>query len=497
MDGFETARIIRGRERSRHVPIIFVTAYIREDIDILTGYSLGAVDFLFKPIVPEVLRAKASVFVELQQRTAEVSRQAGQLRELERREGERRLQEERQRWEAESLREENRRKDEFLAVLAHELRNPLSPMVTGLELIKVYGIEHEGLERVRTSMERQVHHLIRLVDDLLDVSRISRGKINLRRETVNLGRVVEQAVESTRPVLDERRHELELETCPEPLHLMGDAVRLTQVVANLLHNAARYTDPGGRVRLSCGRDGDDAVLRVADNGRGIDSEMLNRVFEMFVQAENGGGGLGLGLTLVQRLVELHGGRVRAFSEGPGKGSEFIVRLPLAEVVPDGQVESAGEELGEEEGALRVVLVEDQDDVRDALEALLHSWGHHVESAADGIAGVELILERRPDLALVDIAMPGLDGYSVARRVRAQLGSNAPRLVALTGFGREEDRDRARRAGFDAHITKPAVPKDLRRVLRSYTDGPTRDQHPTVERQAGEAPGAGAAGTRGR
>src|SRR5688500_1917677 len=489
MDGFETARIIRGRERSRHVPIIFVTAHIREDIDILTGYSLGAVDFLFKPIVPEVLRAKASVFVELQQRTAEVARQAGQLQELERREGERRLQEERQRWEAESLREENRRKDEFLAVLAHELRNPLSPMVTGLELIKVYGIEHDGLERVRASMERQVHHLIRLVDDLLDVSRISRGKINLRREPVDLARVIEQAVESTRPVLDERRHELEVEACPDPMHLMGDAVRLTQVVANLLHNAARYTEPGGRVRLSCGRDGEDAVVRIADNGRGIDPEMLGRVFEMFVQAENGGGGLGLGLTLVQRLVELHGGRVRAFSEGPGKGSEFIVRLPLAEVVADGQHEATGEEPGDEGGALRVVLVEDQDDVRAALEALLHGWGHHVESAADGIAGVALILDRRPDLALVDIAMPGLDGYSVARRVRAQLGSNAPRLVALTGFGREEDRDRARRAGFDAHITKPAGPKDLRRVLRSYTDGPTRDRHPTVERQAGEAPGA--------
>ena len=488
MDGFETARIIRGRERSRHVPIIFVTAYIRDDIDILTGYSLGAVDFLFKPIVPEVLRAKASVFVELQQRTAEVARQSIQLQELERREGERRLQEERQRWEAESLREENRRKDEFLAVLAHELRNPLSPMVTGLELIKVYGIEHEGLERVRASMERQVHHLIRLVDDLLDVSRISRGKINLRREPVDLGRVIEQAVESTRPVLDERRHQLEVEDCHEPMRLVGDAVRLTQVVANLLHNAARYTEPGGRVRLSCGRDGEDAVVRVADNGRGIDPEMLGRVFEMFVQAENGGGGLGLGLTLVQRLVELHGGRVRAFSEGPGKGSEFIVRLPLSQGLLDGELDPTSEEAGDESGerALRVVLVEDQQDVREALEALLHGWGHQVDSASDGIEGVALILHKRPDLALVDIAMPGLDGYSVARRVRSQLGSSAPRLVALTGFGREEDRDRARRAGFDSHITKPAVPKDLRRVLRSYTDGPTRDAHSSLERQAGEA-----------
>jgi CheY-like chemotaxis protein len=353
-------------------------------------------------------------------------------------------------------------------------------MVTGLELIKVYGIDHEGLDRVRTSMERQVHHLIRLVDDLLDVSRISRGKINLRREPVDLGRVIEQAVESTRPVLDERRHELEVERCPEPMHLIGDAVRLTQVISNLLHNAARYTEPGGRIRLSCGRDGEDAVVRIADNGRGIDPEMLARVFEMFVQAENGGGGLGLGLTLVQRLVELHGGRVRAFSEGTGKGSEFLVRLPLAEVelrdqgLADAALGEGVEDLG---AALRVVLVEDQDDVRDALEALLLGWGHHVDSAADGIQGVDLILRLRPDVALVDIAMPGLDGYAVARRVRAQLGGNAPRLVALTGFGREEDRERAHRAGFDSHLTKPATPKDLRRVLRSYTDGPTGDHGP--------------------
>jgi CheY-like chemotaxis protein len=296
-------------------------------------------------------------------------------------------------------------------------------------------------------------------------------------------------VESTRPTIDERRHELEVEHCAEPLMLVGDAVRLTQVVANLLHNAARYTEPGGRIRLSCGRDGDDAVVRIADTGRGIDPEMLGRVFEMFVQAENGGGGLGLGLTLVQRLVELHGGRVRAFSEGAGKGSEFLVRLPLADVESLGEEADAQGDASEEndEAALRVVLVEDQDDVREAMEALLRGWGHHVESASDGIQGVDLILSRRPDLALVDIAMPGLDGYSVARRVRAQLGANGPRLVALTGFGREEDRDRARRAGFDSHLTKPAVPKDLRRVLRSYTDGPTRDHQSNVERRgSGEA-----------
>jgi CheY-like chemotaxis protein len=293
-------------------------------------------------------------------------------------------------------------------------------------------------------------------------------------------------------VIDERRHELEIEPCPDHMHLMGDAVRLNQVISNLLQNAARYTDPGGRIRVSCGRDGEDVVVRVADTGRGIAPEMIDRVFEMFVQSEDGGGGLGIGLTLVQRLVELHGGRVRAFSEGKGKGSEFLVRLPLIEVeVPAEAAGPAGEPAADEHlgGSMRIVLIEDQDDVRDALHALLEGWGHEVVAAADGVEGVDLILDRRPDLALIDIAMPGLDGYAVARRVRAKLGRNAPAMVALTGFGREEDRERARRAGFDSHLTKPAVPSDLRRILRSYTDGPARDHEPTVQRQdPAESPG---------
>src|ERR1044072_2452225 len=320
MDGFETARVIRERPRSRHVPIIFVTAYNREDTELmLRGYSLGAVDFLFKPIVPEVLRAKAAVFVELQNRTAEVQRQAEMLREMERRELERRLHEERQAWEARALREENQRKDEFLAVLAHELRNPLSPLVTGLELIKCYDIEHDGLDRVRESMERQVRHLIRLVDDLLDVSRISRGKIALRLEPVELGRVLHQAMESAEPLLAERHHELVGGACGRQLGVHADQVRLTQVVANLLHNAARYTDPGGRIEVSCGRHGRFAVLRVADNGRGIAPQMIDRIFDIFVQEREGGGGLGLGLTLVHRLGELPGGGVAGYDGGRGAG----------------------------------------------------------------------------------------------------------------------------------------------------------------------------------
>jgi two-component system, sensor histidine kinase len=470
MDGFETARIIRQRGRSRHTPIIFVTAYSRDDTDILRGYGLGAVDFLFKPIVPEVLRAKAAVFVELQQRTAEVRRQAERLGELERRELDRKLAIERQSWEAEALREESRRKDHFLAVLAHELRNPLAPLVTGLELIRHYGIEHEGLERVRASMGRQVRHLMHLVDDLLDVARISEGKVVLRKEPVELNEVVAQAVETVRPLLEERRHELELVASATPLHLVADGVRLTQVVANLLHNAARHTDPGGRIRLSWSCDSDQAVVRVADNGQGIAPELRDRIFEMFFQEREGGLGLGLGLTLVDQLVTLHGGTVRAYSAGRGQGSEFVVRIPIesCETAESGEPrasEAVPEDAAEEAHGLRVVVVEDERDIRQALGALLESWGHEVQLAEDGRRGVDLILKERPDVALIDIAMPGLDGYAVARQVRGELGAGAPRLVAVTGFGREEDRQRTRSAGFDDHLVKPATPVDLRRALR--------------------------------
>jgi two-component system, sensor histidine kinase len=465
MDGFETARLIRQRSRTRHTPIIFVTAFSRDDADILHGYSLGAVDFLFKPIVPEVLRAKASVFVELQQRTAEVQRQAERLRELERLEAERRLTAERQRWEAEALREENRRKDEFLALRAHELRNPLSPIVTGLELFRQFGVPDDALERVLGSMERQTRHLVRLVDDLLDVSRVSQGKIELQVERLELSPLLRQAVDSVRPLVEEHGHRLVVEEVDGGLVIDGDAVRLVQVISNLLNNAARYTDRGGEIRLSLARDGQQAVLRVADNGRGIAAEMLDRIFDIFVQEREGGKGLGLGLTLVRQLVELHGGRVRAFSQGRGKGSEFVVRLPLADAAA-GEASDAADAADEApQPGLRVILVEDEEDIRHAMQALLESWGLDVEVAADGGQGLDLILAQRPDVALVDIRMPGLDGYAVARRVRRKLGSASPRLVALTGFGREEDRRRAREAGFDAHLIKPAAPRDLRRALK--------------------------------
>ncbi len=467
MDGFETAQLIRQRERSQHVPIIFVTAYSREDREIIHGYNLGAVDFLFKPIVPEVLRAKASVFVELQERTREVRRQGERLRQMERKEHERTLAAERQRWEAEALREESDRKDQFIALLAHELRNPLAPLVTGLELMLQFGIDHDELERVRRSMARQVSHLVRLVDDLLDVSRVSQGKIDLQFARHDLTDLVEQAVDSVQSDAEDKGQELTVNVASDTLVVEGDGVRLVQVISNLLSNAVRYTPEGGSIRVSCAADGEDALLRVADTGCGIEPEMAERIFDMFVQERKGGKGLGLGLTLVKQLVDLHEGTVRVFSQGAGQGSEFVVRLPRVEgeaSQPDVPEDSA------DLPRLRIAVVEDEEDVAQALQALLESWGQEVRVARDGQQGVEMITSWRPDLALMDIAMPGLDGYSAAEELRRTLPHEALRLVALTGFGRKEDRRRAHHAGFDDHLVKPAAPRALRRVLRSHHDG---------------------------
>jgi signal transduction histidine kinase len=476
LDGFQTAEMIRRRPRSRHVPIIFVTAHEREEQEILRGYDLGAVDFLFKPIVPEVLLSKVSVFVQLQERAAEIQRQADLLRDLERLELTQRLAAERREWEAGVMRQESRRKDEFLALLAHELRNPLAPLVTGLELIRGYRIDHSDLGRVCRSMERQVNQLIRLVDDLLDISRISEGKVTLQRGRVDLIEVIEHAVDSTTPVITEHRHRLVVERCGErPLEVDGDEVRLAQVVANLIHNAARYTPPRGTIRLALEREGDQAVIRVVDNGRGIAPEMLERVFDLYVQEQPCGLGLGLGLTLVRQLVAIHGGAVQALSEGRGKGAEFVVRLPLLAPLPAaaGRSRESSPALAVLPAAvepLDVVVVEDEKDLRDALEELLTGWGHRVRVAEDGERGLAEILADPPAVALVDVSMPGLDGYTVASRVRSTLGPRSPTLVAITGFGREEDRTRSRQAGFDTHLVKPARAEQLRDVLRRrHTD----------------------------
>jgi signal transduction histidine kinase/CheY-like chemotaxis protein len=692
MDGFTTAELIRGRDKTRHTPIIFLTAHNQTDSHQLRGYGLGAVDFLFKPIVPEILRSKVQVFVDLHRKNQELRRQAALIRAAEQRENERRIGEARQRWEAEALREQmetqraaagamakkaeelahavaardeaaraltrsnarlsllsdtanrllmgqephtlardvferltrhldldfygyrelddtgellslraavgvgaayceryatvrvgettagqaardrhvvivdadnleevapgaavreldssacavfpliahdrligtlafgtrrrprfsteelavmqmvadqvaialerdrlvkelqsrnvqladaDRRKDEFLAMLGHELRNPLAPIVNALHVIGHVAGEDSSLAKAHKTMERQVRHLVRLVDDLLDVSRITQGKIELRREKADIRAIIEQALTIARPLIVAREHYLSVNLPDEPIEVVADVTRLTQVIANLLNNAAKYTNRGGSIELLVVRGSDEeVVISIKDTGIGLKADMLPRVFDLFVQAEHAtdraAGGLGIGLTLVKRLIQLHGGDVVAKSDGPNRGSEFIVTLPLgtmqaaegespAEVyAPSPQPEyfsAAGE-------SLDILVVEDNADIRETLKELLEICGHKVTLAEDGNSGIAAASNgTRHDVALIDIGLPGKDGYDVARElssIRKKNGHNM-RLIAMTGYGQAEDRRRAIEAGFDDHLVKPVDPETLTKILSS-------------------------------
>lgn len=329
MDGFELAELMRGTERTRRVPIIFLTAGNPDQQRKFRGYEAGAVDFLYKPIDPHALRSKADVFFELWRERQEVARQRDELQAAAAEKA--RLLDEARR-AADALREADRRKDEFLATLAHELRNPLAPIQNGLQILNL-NPPAEAAARTRAMMKRQLTHMVRLVDDLLDISRVTSGKVRLRPEPTDVRAAVEAAVEATRPTVEAGRHALTITLPDEPLPLTADPTRLAQVVGNLLTNAAKYTPPGGRIEVSAARDGGFAVVRVADNGMGIPADMLPRVFDLFAQVdrhlERAQGGLGIGLSLVQRLVGMHGGTVTAESPGPDAGSTFTVRLPLA------------------------------------------------------------------------------------------------------------------------------------------------------------------------
>jgi len=352
------------------------------------------------------------------------------------------------------LRETDRRKDEFLATLAHELRNPLAPVRNGLQILRLAGHNPQAQEQARAMMDRQVAQMVRLIDDLLDLSRITRGRIELRRERVELAAVVHSALEISRPPIDASGHQLAVTVPPEPLPVEVDPTRLAQVLSNLLNNAAKYTPEGGRIWLTAGQEGDAAVLRVRDDGIGIPAAMLPHIFEMFTQAERGRGGLGIGLTLVRRLVELHGGSVEAHSGGPGQGSEFVVRLPLPTRVPPAPLPAAPATGAPSAAGRRILIVDDNQDSADSLATLLQMLGNVTATAYDGSAGLKLAQEMRPDLVLLDIGMPGLDGYEVARRLRQQPEFQNVTLCAMTGWGQEEDRRKSRAAGFDHHLVKP-------------------------------------------
>ncbi|HEX5273590.1 MAG TPA: response regulator [Gemmataceae bacterium] len=640
MDGYETASLIRGRKRSAHTPIIFVTAYA-DEMNTVQGYALGAVDYVLSPMMPEVLRTKVRVFVDLHLMTQQVRRQADERVALARSEAARAAAEDATRrsnflaeaskalsgsldleatvsalarlpvpfladlgavtvvgepgrpWRTElawvnppeervhtaaleggdaphdelraavervlagssavtvagvalsyppesaggavpggppirsaivlpltargrtlgaltlavsdpkrsasahdialardfaaraaialdnarlyrEVQEADRKKNEFLAMLAHELRNPLAPIRNGIHLLRAVGTRDPQVREVRDMMERQVQHLIRLVDDLLDLSRITRGKVRLQAEPLDLGKVLARAVETARPLIDERRHRLDVDGPAEALRVEGDAVRLAQVLGNLLNNAAKYTEEGGQITLGAARDGDEAVVRVRDTGMGIPAEMLGSVFELFTQVDRSldrsQGGLGIGLTLVRQLVEMHGGRVEAHSEGPGRGSEFVVRLPLLKEEP----RPAAEKLNGSPGAARaapgksrkVLVVDDNRDAAESLGLLLEVSGHQVCVCHDGASALRAAGDYGPDAVLLDIGLPGMDGYEIARRLRADPATRGALLIALTGYGQVEDQQRAREAGFDYHLIKPADLEALTGLLAS-------------------------------
>jgi PAS domain S-box-containing protein len=368
-----------------------------------------------------------------------------------------------------ALRESDRRKDEFLATLAHELRNPLAPLEHGLQIMRLSGGAAPGGERVQEIMTRQVEHMCRLVDDLLEVSRITRGKIELRRERVDLGRVIRGALETSASLIERAEHELTVSLPGEPLIVDGDAVRLAQVFANLLNNAVKYTDPPGVIEVSARRNGGSVVVSVRDNGVGIRPEMLPRIFDMFTQAERSPDrsqvGLGIGLTLVRSLIQMHGGTVEARSEGPGRGAEFLVHLPLAEERRRFPRRS-DQNFATLSSACRVLVVDDNRDAAESLGTLLEMIGADVRVEYDGPRALAALENYRPTVALLDLGMPGMDGFEVARRIQEHPAGQDVTLIAITGWGQEEDRRRTRRAGFDHHLVKPADITKLQQLLGS-------------------------------
>jgi PAS domain S-box-containing protein len=379
----------------------------------------------------------------------------------------------------EQLRDQDRLKDEFLATLAHELRNPLAPIRTGVQLIRRAGHNPALLDKACPMMERQLQQMVRLIDDLLDVSRISRDKLELRKGWVELAAVVQSAVETSRPLIEAASHTLTVSLPQEPIVLDADAIRLAQAFSNLLNNAAKYTERGGRIWLTAESSGSgEAVVRVRDTGIGIPADKLPHIFGMFVQVDRSDraqGGLGIGLTLSQRLIQLHGGTLSVTSEGPGEGSEFTVRLPVVVVPPSPSPDDgAGASTAGARVRRRILVADDNRDSAEMLATSLEVLGHEVAMAHDGEQAVSLVETFHPDVAFLDLGMPKLDGYSAARRIREEPWGRNVLLVAVTGWGQDDDKKRSRQAGFDAHLVKPVDLAEIESLLKGLSDGFTLD-----------------------
>ena len=499
MDGFETAELIHDHPRFETIPIIFVTGVHVTEFDRLKGYKAGAIDYVYIPVIPEILRSKVAVLVELYAKRRELqavnkelaesnkqladanySLQLEKTRELEELNGH--LQranddlsrsnyslenEIRERTRAENqLKDAVVKRDEFLAMLSHELRNPLSPLRNASHMLLLGETQDPKIVWSRGVIERQLKHLIRLVDDLLDVSRIARGKIVLVSECVSVADIVAAAVETVQPLLEQKKQRLEVETVDPELSVRGDPVRLTQVVGNLLHNAAKYTGEGGSIVLATRSNVGKAEICVRDSGIGISPESMPRIFELFTQIPservNTSGGLGIGLALVRALVELHGGEISAFSDGIDRGSEFTVRLPVFAAAEAGRDAVLTLEKAEPVVQVRrnILIADDNQDALESLALMLRLEGHEVHCASDGEEALALAGLRKPEIVVLDVGMPKLDGCEVARRIRAESWGRGAVLVALTGWGQDIDRRRSREAGFDMHLVKPVDPATI-------------------------------------
>lgn len=475
MTGLELAKMIKERKKTARVPIIFLTAYFLEDQHVLAGYDTGAVDYLHKPVNPDILRSKVAVFAELHRKSREVEMANRALLDevAERRRAEEQLRELNENLEkrvterTEALLQADRRKDEFLATLAHELRNPLAPIRNAVRLLQMKPAATPEVEWARDLIDRQALHMIRLIDDLMDMSRISRGKIELRKEQVELARAIQGAVEAGRPLIDEQGHELTVTLPPEPLIVEADLVRLSQVFLNLLTNAAKYSEKGGRIELQAERQGSDVVVTVKDAGIGIPPANLQTIFEMFSQVEGAlsrsQGGLGIGLSLVKRLVEMHGGRVEARSDGLGTGSAFMVRLPI--VVDQTYVRrTSDEDEGIPNSQLRILVVDDNRDAAESLAMILKIMGNNVCVGYDGEEAVRMAREFRPQVVLCDIGLPKLNGYEACSRIKQSAWGKNMILIAVSGWGQEGDKRKSEEAGFVRHMVKPVDPQALMKLL---------------------------------
>jgi signal transduction histidine kinase len=450
LDGFELAELMRGNERTRRIPIIFVTAGNADAQRRFRGYEAGAVDFIYKPIEAEILRSKADVFFELFRQRQQIASQRDALQT-----------------QAEALKEADVRKDEFLATLAHELRNPLAPLRHGLDILRKRPDGPDAAE-IRDMMDRQLVHMVRLIDDLLDVSRVTQGKVELRKERIELAEVVRSAVEAGRPWIDAAGHSLTVDLPSEPIWIDGDLTRLAQIVGNLLNNAAKYTPEGGRIKLAVRGADDIAEISLSDNGVGIPLAMQSKVFHLFTQVDNhldrARGGLGIGLALVKQLVDMHGGTIDLESAGEGKGTTFYIRIPRTS--PPVSVRTV--ELVRQAPTsrpLRILVVDDTIEVAQTIGWMLEEIGHDYHLVHDGRLALQAAKEYKPDAILLDIGMPGMDGYEVCRALRKEELFRTIPIIAQTGWGQDRDKASASEAGFNHHLVKPVRFEELERLLQ--------------------------------